>query len=796
MNIDWLLNRIKSDALPDRKVRVLGIDLGTTNSAVAEALWDPAFPTEAQISCLEVDQKTQTGWLTGPLVPSVVTLHNGERFVGEGAKRLIARGPELGLKERIDYWVETKNEIGTSRRYRRAPEGYQTPAQIGAHVIRFLIEAAGEPKPDAVVVTVPASFQAAQRQETMEAAGLAGLELRDGDLFDEPVAAYVDHLATTLHRGADKRPSPARLLVFDYGGGTCDIAVFQLDDGSADGLLGISPLSVSRFHRLGGGDVDAAIVYGPLLEQIVEQNSLGQGDLGYDDKKNHIEPALRSVAESLKIGLCREIERRRALNTGNVSFADPLERVLPNACDIPLRSGKVLQLRNPTLYGPAFDSILSSFFDRNVHYAQTSEYRREQSIFAPISDALARGKVKPHDIDAVLLAGGSSNIPMCRDQLAEYFRCADIMEPSDPEDRKLAVARGAALQALAKSLTGVTGLVRPITQDDIALKTERGLLRLISRGTPLPFPPDGRKATLDELAVPRSSENEHVTLRVELVAGEEERLLFRNPWYITPPVSEGEPLRLQFSYNANQVLELELFKREAPRAPYFEARLENPLTHVVNPVVKELEAEELERQIDNGTFSGTRRYDKIWELANLLAGLGQRERALELLRALQLAGHHDRGWLLNRMAIIFGDMSDHQSAERLYREAASTDSRIAAPLYNLALMFHGRGNRTDSIKALDEAIAREKKGSYLVLRARLAGEEGDKIGRAEFLAEAFKSFPSPGALSDFELNAYIRGAELRQDSSRLAKAKEERERRNVPQDPSSEGDLPIMKGDE
>ena len=796
MNVDWLLSRVESDALPDRKLRVLGIDLGTTNSVVAEAVWDPACPTEAHVSCLEIDQKTQAGRLTGTLVPSVVALLDGERLVGEGAKRLIARGPELGLKDRIDYWSETKNEIGTGRRYRRAPEGYQTPAEIGAQVIGFLIDAAGAPEPDAVVVTVPASFQAAQRQETIEAASLAGVELRDGDLFDEPVAAYIDHLATAVHDGVEERFSSGRLLVFDYGGGTCDIALFQLGNVSTDGFLGISPLSISRFHRLGGCDIDAAIVYGPLLDQLLEQNSLAQRDLGFDDKKNFIEPALRSVAESLKTGLCREIERRRALEADNASFADPLERVLPNAYNIRLRSGKVLHLRNPTLRGAAFDSILASFFDRDVHYARTSEYRREQSIFAPISDALARGGVKPHEVDAVLLAGGSSNIPMCRDQLAEHFERAHMLELSDAEDRKLAVARGAALQALAKTLTGMISLVCPICHDDIAIRTERGLLPLISQGTPLPFPPDGRKATLDDLAVPRSSEDECVTLRVEVVAGagDDERLLFRQPWDITPPVSEGEPLRLRFSYDANQVLEFDLSKREASRAPPFRTRIENPLSHVVNPVAKELKAEDLERQIDKGVFTGTQRLDKVWELADLLAELGQRERSLELFKALQRAEHHDRGWLLNQMAIIYGEMPDHQSAERLYREAASTDSGIAAPLYNLALMLRDQGERDEAIKVLDEAISREKKGSYFVLRAQLASEVGDETGRAEFLAEAFKSFPPPPALNDFELNAYIRGAKALQDSARLAKAEKERERRNIPPDPSQEGELPWMKG--
>ncbi len=792
MNIKRLLKHVGLGTLPKRNVRALGIDLGTTNSVVAEAVWDPAFPEEARVTCLEIGQATRTGPFTGALVPTVITLFNDERFIGEGAKRLIAQAPELGLKRNVHYFFEAKNEIGTNRTYHRAPEDYRTPTQISRHVIEFLMDAAGEPKPDVVVVTVPASFQVAQRKATVEAASQAGLKLDDGDLLDEPVAAYVDYFAARLDDRSEKDFGSGRLLVFDYGGGTCDIALFDIAEPSGNGLIGASPLSISRFHRLGGGDIDAAIVYGPLLNQLQEQNGLRRGDLSFDDKKNSIEPALRSMAESLKVGLSREIDRRRSLEADGATFADPLERALPNTCTVPLRSGNVLQLRHPALHGSEFEHILAPFFDPDVQYRKTSEYRTEQSIFAPISDALMRGNIDRNEVDMVLLAGGSSNIPACRDELTKYFASARILDFTDAEDRKLAVARGAALQALAKALTGTMGLMAPICQDDIFIKAQQGLLRLIDRGVTLPYPPDGGKKTRDGLAVPRSSEHDPVTLRVEVVAGDEQRLLFRRPWEITPPVSEGEPLILEFSYDANQVLELELAKREAPRAPRFRASLENPSTHVVNPVVKEIEAEELERQIAANEFTGIQKSATVWQLANLLADIGHSERALDFYKALQRTRHYNQASLLNRMAILYGDMSDHESAERLYRESAAADAGTGAPLYNLALLQRNRGDRSEAIKTLEEAIARERTGSYLVFRARLAAENDDEAGRVEFLEEAFRAFSSPRELDDFELSAYIRGAKALEDEARIAKGEKERKRRNLISAPEAEGNLPIM----
>ena len=794
MNIKWLLERLVSDNLPNRSIRALGIDLGTTNSVIAEAIWDPASPHEAHIACLEIVQATRSGRYTSTLVPSVVTNFDGTRFIGEGAKRLIAETNSIKskLQRNIDYFIETKNEIGTNRIYNKAPADCRTPTEIGGHVLRFLMEAAGGGKPGAAVVTVPASFQASQRVETMKAASLAGLEIKNGDLFDEPVAAYVDYLAAHLADRPDDDPGSGRLLVFDYGGGTCDIALFELAHNSKDDGIGISPLSISRFHRLGGADIDAAIVYGPLLDQIVEQNDLDPGDLSFDDKKNYIEPALRSVAESLKIGLCQEISRRRSLEADGAQYGDQLERKLPSSHQVYLRSGKTLRLRNPVLRGTEFDSIMTPFFNRDVHYSRTTEYRTEQSIFAPIDDALMRGGIRADDVDLVLLAGGSSRIPACFDQITKYFSSARILQFEDSDDCKTAVARGAALQALAKALTGSAGLVTPVCHDDIFLRTEQGLLPLVTRGTPLPFPSDGERVRYDGLSVPRSSEDHPVTLRVEVVAGDEQRLLFGQPWEITPPVSKGEPLLLEVSYDANQVLQLDLGKRETPRSPRFGTQLENPLSHVVNPVAKEIEAETLEQQISSGIFTETEMPQKLLDLVDLLVDVGRREKSLEILKALQRKGYHSKVYLLNRMGILYHDMSDYGRAERLYREAAASDLQSGTPLYNLALLLKQQGNMTDAIAAVDDAISREREGAYFVFRAELAAGTGDKAGAGEYLDEAFRAFGPLVILSDFELNAFIRGARLAKDNVRLAEGKDEQKRRDMPDEPSTRGDLPIM----
>jgi molecular chaperone DnaK len=258
---------LEPNRLPSRvsgPVRVIGIDLGTTNCTVAEITWDPAKGGPPRARCLEIDQETDEGVYTHVLVPSVVAVRGGERLVGEGAKRLGARPLEHGLEPYRDIFRETKNHMGIQKTYHRAPEGFRHAREIAGHILEFLYESAcleGSGEPDQVVVTVPASFQASQRRDTLEAARLAGVEMGPGNLLDEPVAAFLHYLAAFGAGWLDLGGGEKTLLVFDFGGGTCDVGLFRLHPHGGGQGLRAAPMAVSRYHRLGGGDIDAAIVH-------------------------------------------------------------------------------------------------------------------------------------------------------------------------------------------------------------------------------------------------------------------------------------------------------------------------------------------------------------------------------------------------------------------------------------------------------------------------------------------------------------------------------------------------------
>jgi molecular chaperone DnaK (HSP70) len=379
----------------------VGIDLGTTNSVVALGVWDPSDPEAFAVRCLEVEQPTDDlGVSIGALVPSIVGRTGEKSFVGEGAKRLAAKGASRGLRRNRDFFFETKNEMGTDRRYTQAPEGYGTPGEIGGHVLRFLMDAVTT-SPHAIVVTVPASFQIAQRHETVAAAAYAGFDLLKTQLLDEPLAAFIDFVTTQDLRASMAPGSACNLLVFDFGGGTCDIAILSIAR-TASGQMSVAPRSISRFHRLGGGDIDAAIVYDVLIPQLLEQNDLPQREFGFSEKRNQLEPALRPIAEGLKIGLCQEQARRARLG---LSPDLELKRQFPGRHSVAV-NGKRYELMTPVLTAKALSAVLQPFFDRNMLAPRSDEYRTARSIFAPIDDAIDRSGLTHDEIDLCLSVGG------------------------------------------------------------------------------------------------------------------------------------------------------------------------------------------------------------------------------------------------------------------------------------------------------------------------------------------------------------------------------------------------------
>lgn len=774
-----------------RRVRVLGIDLGTTNSTVTEASVGPS--SGPGLSTLEVTQQTPEGEYVHVLVPSVVALQGGKLWVGEGAKRLRGRAAELALEQNRNLFWDCKNDVGLRKNYHRAPEGFRSASEIGAHVLRFLSSAAAGPvPPDRVVVTVPASFQAAQRADTLAAAQAAGLPVAEGDLLDEPLAAFLDHAARNGLASLGSPGETKHLLVFDFGGGTCDTAVFRVTVPGPGDLLRAATLSVSRYHRLGGGDVDAAIVHQVLLPRLLSENGLAPHDLDFEEKSRAVVPALLGLAESLKVGLCSEIRRLRGLGRWDEADRNEVVKTQPGVHSCRLTDGRTLSLTSPSLTARELDWVLQPFLDEDVLYPKGDEYRTTCSVFAPIGDALDRAGLDAKEVDACLLVGGSSLVPQVVDAVARRFPRAALLHERSAEDVQSAVARGAALHGLALALTG-RGVLEPVTGSAISIRTTSGLVELVGRGVRLPFPAAGEWATCTDLSVPETCERGPLLLRVELRDAADHALM-NALCLFPPPVRLGERLKLRYRVDANQVLHLLVSLAARPGHGEYELTRENPLSNVVNPQPKRERLLEIEESLRSGAVTGRKAVEATEEAARLYADLGQREKALAVyVRLLRARGEASPG-LLVKMGLLAGELGDTEREEKFFRACAAADTAWGGALFNLALSQRRRGLWLDAFRSVNEAFQREPEPPYLVLRALVHESMGNSPAREADLSRALATFGPASALDDFDLGWLVTACRMAGDATRQAAAEDEQRKRRQarPETPLPGGLLPDL----
>jgi molecular chaperone DnaK len=767
--------------IPTRAVRVRGIDLGTTNSSVAEITWDPQQDTAPKARCLDLEQPTLEGVHTSPLVPSVLAVRgDGSHWVGEGAKRLRVNPQQAKLQVGRTLFFENKNDMGTRRTYFGAGPEYDHASKIAGHILTFLnVEAdrSSAGGAERTVVTVPASFQVNQRRDTLHAAQRAGLQLTDYDLLDEPTAALIAHLYGTPSTTTDELFSideSKSVVVFDFGGGTCDVAVFDVRgtaDDDSQSSLSIRPRAVSRYHRLGGGDLDAGVFHEVLLPALLEENNIEPHALSFSEKKL-LESQLLATAEALKITLCKEIARLKKFDKYDEADKSALVARLPG---VSLQSAKrQLTMARPSLSAEAWEGLLEPFLDVDSLYARQSDYRLTQSVFAPLEDALMRARLSQDDISFCLLVGGSSLIPQVQDAIIEYFPKAQVRTFSDQLSTQTAVAEGAALHAFSLAATGKP-LIERVANDAIVLMTGDGdPYELIPAGVTLPYPPDGSYHKVDAFAVPAMFGNE---LKMEVAALPERYKIFEETWTLPEDVEEGDQIRIECRLDANGDLDLRATLPDRLDEPFVK-RTSNPLVNVVNPSATRLLIEEAEEdlRIRGGGAAADR--DTFVKIAKWYSELRQNERALEWLRvALHRLNAPDHE-ILNLRGIYCGQIGDYEGEQKAYREADAASRTGGAPMFNLALSLRRQRQYKEALEAVDRALVKEPHdGAYLTLRAMVLKDSGKKAEAKEEFKRGAEYFDGVTDATEWELGWILTSATNNEDTKLVKEVKEEQQLR-------------------
>ena len=387
--------------------KIIGIDLGTTNSCVC------AYEGgEAKVIANPEGNRT---------TPSVVAFKGDEIIVGDAAKRQMVTN-----KNTI---ASIKRKMGTNEKVEVNGKKY-TPEEISAMILSDLKKTAeaylGE-KVDRAVITVPAYFNDAQRQATKNAGKIAGLTVER--IINEPTAA-------ALAYGLDKQDKNEQVLVYDLGGGTFDVSILELGDGVFE------VKSTSGNNKLGGDDFDHRIVE-YLIDTFKKENGI---DLSNDKMAMQ---RLKDAAEKAKKDLS-------GVTSTQISLP-----FLSQGEDGPLH----LEV---TLTRAKFEELVDDLV---------------QSTLEPVRKALKDAKLKPSDIDKVLLVGGSTRIPKVQELVKQELG----KEPSKGVNPDEVVAMGAAIQGGV--LTGDVDdiVLLDVTPLSLGIETLGGVCTvLIPRNTTIP----------------------------------------------------------------------------------------------------------------------------------------------------------------------------------------------------------------------------------------------------------------------------------------------------------------------
>ena len=475
--------------------KIIGIDLGTTNSCVA------VMEGKEPVVIANSEGKRTT--------PSIVGfVKEGERKIGDPAKRQAVTNPDKTIYSIKRFMGSSFDEIKNETKkvpYKVIKENNSpkvqindrtySPQEISAAVLQKMKQTAEDYLGQSVteaVITVPAYFNDAQRQATKEAGEIAGLTVRR--IINEPTAA-------ALAYGLDKMSKDMKIVVFDCGGGTHDVSVLELGDGVFE------VLATDGDTHLGGDDFDQALI-DHLVSEFQKENGM---DISKDPMALQ---RLREAAEKAKIELSSSPQTEINLPYVTADSTGPKHLVM-------------------TITKSKFDQLTQSLVDRTIE---------------PCKRAMSNANLTVGEIDEIILVGGSTRIPAVQEAVKKFFG----KEPSKGVNPDEVVALGAAIQGgvLAGDVTDV--LLLDVTPLSLGIETMGGVFtKLIDANTTIPT----KKSEIFSTAVDNQPVVEIHVLQGERAMAKDNRTIGKFNLDGIPPSRRGTPqIEVTFDIDANGII--------------------------------------------------------------------------------------------------------------------------------------------------------------------------------------------------------------------------------------------------
>lgn len=725
--------------LPTQEKTYVGIDFGTSTTVISIAYFDRAT-LNIKVDTIPVEQKMEDGAITtSMLVPSVIALYNNCLLVGEGASYL-----KYTLPRNEWIWYSFKMELGEGIRYYnsklQAANEFSINSPKDAVSVFFMYlkgqiikycEANRINTNIEYAVSIPASFEANQRKDLIEALEKNRMSIAKQSLIDEPNAAFLSYIHESATITDDRQKIVVqntynpKVLVFDFGGGTCDISILEIGKG-ANGFYSKN-LSISKFSKLGGDDIDRYIAYHYLLPQLLKANRKTVDDFRIPDKR-YIATQLMKIAEQLKILICRDIANMMGSMKLPALKDSDMTRDINLSVHIETKRG-VLEKEGFSLSYSDFTNTMDVFLKKGGKgITQIKGEDEYVSIFNPLNSALKKAHLnKDEELDYVLFIGGSSQNPYIQSALSEYFEESELLIPSNLQTH---VSKGAAIHSLV--MNGFRkNIVQPITSEPIIVITKDLTPRtLIPAGTEIPC----ERTVINDLIPNRDGQ---AVIELPICVGNSDKMLFNLK--INAPDNNGfmktDQISVGIGINADKLLVIDATCRNIQVRP----ELINPFAN------KELSGEEravikAEREVERtaSTNGGTPSKQSLDALIRAYKEAGNDFQAAET--AEMKNDFYPNSHNLNEIGIMYSNSGNREKAIKAYEEAIKRDPNNATLYNNLALEYKWADHQKYKECVMKAYELNPESPIYTFEYGRVKSSEGDIEEAQRLFKEAYDKY--------------------------------------------------------